>query len=254
MEYSDQMAALSNKKSEIISQLQKRILRWQGYRASASPGDRVGLGPVEEAFPNGVFPIGRVHEFIMASPEQTAASSGFVGGLLSTLMRAGGICLWISPSTTLFPPAINTFGVAPDRIIFITMRRENDIRWALEEALKCTGLAAVVAELREMDFVQSRRLQLAVEKTQVTGFVLRSNPRKVGATACAARWRIQPLPSELEPGLPGVGFPKWEVQLLTVRNGNPGTWRMEWSGGRFTPVVSAPPAIALPEQNRQTGS
>jgi len=34
----------------------------------------------------------------------------------------------------------------------------------MEEALKCAGLAAVIGEVREMDFKQSRRLQLAVEQ------------------------------------------------------------------------------------------
>jgi protein ImuA len=37
----------------------------------------------------------------------------------------------------------------------------------------------------------------------------------------------------LEAGMPGVGFPRWTVELLKVRNGNPGTWQMEWAAGSF---------------------
>jgi protein ImuA len=29
--------------------------------------------------------------------------------------------------------------------------------------------------------------------------------------------------------MPGVGFPRWEVELLKVRNGEPGKWIIEWS-------------------------
>ena len=36
--------------------------------------------------------------------------------------------------------------------------------WVIEEALKCEGLAAVIGEIKELSFTQSRRLQLAVEK------------------------------------------------------------------------------------------
>lgn len=230
------MATRVNNKSEVISQLQKKILRWQGFKPAAGPKNLVGLGPVEHAFPNGVFPTGSIHEFICEAPEQAAASSGFIGGLLSILMRKGSICLWISKSRTLFPPAIKAFGVEPDRIVFIDMKSEKDILWAMEEALKCSGLAAVVAELHGMDFVQSRRLQLAVEKSRVTGFVLRSHLLQIGTTACAARWRISPVPSVLEPGMPGVGLPRWKVELLKVRNGNPGVWMLEWSSERFIPV------------------
>lgn len=231
------MAIPMDNRSEIISRLRTDILRLQGIKEPESQAERIGLGPIESAFPNGVFPIGSVHEFMGSTPEQVAATCGFVGGLLAALMRQGGICLWICASGTLFPPAIHTFGVEPDRIIFVHVKRDRDTLWAMEEALKSEGLAAVVAELHEMDFKQSRRLQLAVEKSRVTGFVLRSNPLGVGNTACAARWQIRPLPSQTVSGLPGVGFPRWQVELLKVRNGNPGCWTMEWSGDRFAPVV-----------------
>ena len=230
------MGALPDSKKEIISQLQKDLLLWQGFRPPDGHAEAIGLGPVESAFPNGVFPVGNIHEFISGNQEQAAASSGFMAGLLAPLMRNGRVCLWISVSRTLFPPSLKTFGIVPDRVIFIDMRREKDVLWVMEEALKCEGLAAVIAELHEIDFIQSRRLQLAVEKSRVTGFILRNNSRSLGATACAARWQVKPVPSELDEGMPGVGFPRWKVELLKVRNGNPGSWVVEWSGGRFIPV------------------
>lgn len=247
------MAVLSDDKRKLIGQLQKHLLRWQGFKPSENHPEGIGLGLVEKAFPNAVFPVGSIHEFIGATPEQTAATSGFIGGILSTLMRKGGVCLWISTSNRLFPPAIKHFGVEPDRIIFIEARREKDILWALEEALKCDRLIAAVAELREMDFSQSLRLQLAVEKSRVTGFVLRSNPLRVGNTACAARWQITPLPSEVAEGMPGVGTPKWGVQLLKVRNGNPGYWEINWSAGQFIADSQPAKVSGLPMRNRKIG-
>ncbi len=224
-------------KKDIISRLQKDILLWQGFvPPPAGTAGFVGLGPVEAAFPNGVFPTGAIHEFLSPEPELAAASGGFIGGLLNGLMQHGGACLWIGVARTLFPPALKTFGVEPDRIIFIDLHREKDVLWAMEEALKCEGLAAVIGELQEISFTQSRRLQLAVEQSRVTGFILRSDPRKLSTTACTARWKITSLPSELEGDMPGIGFPRWNVELLKVRNGNPGSWKMEWSAGRFMEV------------------
>ena len=213
------MVPPSDKKQTIINRLQTDILRWQGFVSAETPAAPIGLGPMEHAFPNAVFPRGSIHEFVCTSVEQTAASSGFISGILAALMGQGGVCLWISTSRSLFPPALKTFNVTPDLVIFITVNGEKEMRWALEEALKCEGLAAVVAESNRLDFVQSRRLQLAVEKSRVTGFILRSEPARVGTTACTARWQVSPLPSQLEPGLPGVGFPRWQVHLLKVRNG-----------------------------------
>jgi len=106
----------------------------------------------------------------------------------------------------------------------------------MEEALKCTGLTAVVCEVCELDFKQSRRLQLAVEQSRVTGFVLRNATTKLGSTACTARWRVKPLPSADLNGLPGLGFMRWQVELLKVRNGQTGSWILEWKDGCFNRV------------------
>jgi protein ImuA len=224
-------------KRELISRLQKDILQWEGYRPPpAGTKDLVGLGPVEAAFPNGVFPLGTVHELVCGNTEQATACGGFVTSLLSILMQNGGACIWIGLSGNLFPMALKAFGVEPDRVIFIHLSKDKEVLWVMEEALKCAGLAAVIGELRELDFKQSRRLQLAVEQSQVTGFILRNQSDKMGSTACAARWQIKPLPGEPVDGLPGLGFPRWQVELLRVRNGQPGNWVVEWSDDKFRPV------------------
>ncbi|RCH56351.1 Error-prone repair protein ImuA [Mucilaginibacter hurinus] len=222
----------------IISKLQQDILRWEGYKPPAGGKTGLGgLGRVEEAFPNGVFPAGAVHEVVCATPGEVAAAAGFVTGLLSALMQEGGACLWVGLSQTLFAPALKAFGIEPDRVIFLNLLRDKDVLWVVEEALKCKGLAAVIGEVSELDFKLSRRLQLAVEQSHVTGFVLRNATKKLGATACAARWHIRSLPSQpVAEGLPGLGPPRWQVELLKVRNGRPGSWVMEWDAGKFVTV------------------
>lgn len=216
--------------------------------AGAAKG--IGLGPVEAAFPNGVFPNGVIHEMLCPTREQLAATSGLLAGLLSALMRNGGPCLWISKDRRLFPPSMGAFNIAPDRVIFIDAGNEKEVLWAMEEALKCKGLAAVVAEVKEISFAQSRRLQLAVESSRVTGFLLRNDLRKLSTTTCVARWQVRPLPGELEDGLPGVGYPRWQVDLMRVRNGSPGSWVLEWRPEGFVQIEHKATGIT---ETRQVG-
>src|SRR5688572_17427077 len=240
---------MASGKADIIAALQKEILSLQGYKAEGdNTAVNVGLGPVIRSFPNAIFPTGAIHELLTEAPEHTAASGGFMAALLAALMQQGGACIWISTSRRYFPPALKAFGVEPDRFVFIDLNRERDVLWALEECLKCEGLAAVIADLAEISFTQSLRLQLAVEQSRVTGFILRTNPRKLNQIASTAQWRITPMPSQLDEGMPGVGFPRWQVELLKVRNGKAGKWKVEWSSGRFAvlpehlvPVVSGQP-------------
>lgn len=213
-------------------ELQTSILRLQGFTFSKNDSLNSELGPIRESFPNASFPLGAVHEFLSEQKEEAASTSGFIAGLLSHLMGNSGAALWISSSRTLFPPALKNFGIDPDRIIFLDMKKEKDVIWAMDEALKCRALVAVVGEMREIDFTASRRLQLAVEQSQVTGLIIRNNYRKLATTACVSRWKVTPLPSEwIE--LPGIGFPKWKVELLRIRNGKPGVWNVQWVDGRF---------------------
>lgn len=227
------MKGLEEKK-EIMRQLKEKLLVLEGFTTGIDrQQDDFGLGPMSAAFPGGTFPIGSVHEFISPTEGCAAASNGFISGLLSTHMQKGGICLWISAQRKVFPPALKFFGIEPHHVIFIDLRREKDILWVMEQGLKCKALAAVVAELGNISFAESRRLQLAVESSRVTGFLHRQRPHIENTLACVSRWKIKPLPSQPADGLPGVGFPRWEVELVKIRNGKPGIWQLEWQNGGF---------------------
>ena len=240
-------------KADIIASLQKEILSLQGYRAvSDGAAVNVGLEAITRVFPRAVFPTGVLHEFLTEAPEHTAASGGFIAGLLSALMQRGGACIWISTSRRLFPPALKMFGVEPDRFIFVDLQREKDVMWAMEESLKCEGLVAVIADLAEMSFTQSRRVQLVAEQSGVTCFLLRTDPRRLHTIASIAQWKVRPLPSRLEDGMPGVGFPRWQVELLKVRNGQPGIWNVEWSAGKFL-LLPEERVVAASGQKRKAG-
>ena len=239
------MTALASK-HDIVRGLQKEILSLQGGSGVRSSGPiRTGLGPLEGAFPQRVFPTAAVHEFISAGPAAAAATSGFVTGLLHYLDAGSAApCIWISAHRTLYPPALKAFGLPADDIVFIDLPTERDALWAAEEALKCEGLAAVVCEVRELTFTQSRRLQLAVESSRVTGFIHRRNPRSAAPNACVSRWHITPLASAPDDGMPGLGHPRWNVHLPKIRNGRPGTWQLEWTGRSFQHLSTTTPLLA----------
>lgn len=216
-----------------VELLKKELLRLQGLRGQSNAVLDQRLGPIAAAFPNGSFPLGAIHEFVSAAPETSAVTSGFMFGVLSTLMTEQKLCMWISHQRRVFPPSLTWFGIAPERIIFLDVSKEQDVLWAVDEALKCKGLSAVVGEVKDLDFTASRRLQLAVEQSMTTGFILRNNLKKLNTTACVSRWKLSSLASEAFEDLPGIGLPKWHVELLRIRNGRPGSWNVQWRNGAF---------------------
>lgn len=223
-------ALMSSSKKDIIRQLEREILPLEGLKVLRTDHQpKLDFPAIESAFPNKAFPVGCMHEFISFSDEDGAATSGFLTFLLGKFMKLGRVCIWVSASRTIFPPALRIFGVEPDQFIFIDLKSERDVLYTIEEALKCKNLTAVIGQVDEISFKQSRRLQLAAENSRVTGFILRQNPKVANTIACVSRWQITSLESKMIDGMPGVGFPRWNIELLKVRNGTPGNWKVEWS-------------------------
>ena len=191
------------------------------------------LYPFANAFPFHQFPLGCMHEFICPTNESFSASSAFVCGILSSLKQNKGTIIWISSSQKMFPPSFTTFGITPHNIIFINPDKPKDILYTTEEALRCKGISAVITDIRELTFKQSRRLQLATEQSRVTGFVLRNKPKLINTTACVSRWMITPAISSSYENLPGICFPSWNADLQKVRNGKPQSWKITWRDGHF---------------------
>jgi len=205
------------------------------------------IGPFETAFPNQVFPTGAVHEFISYEPEHAAATNGFITGILSYLVGKSGFSIWVGAAKTIFPPALQFFGIDPEHIIFLNVSNR-DILWTVEEALKCQAVSAVVGMLPELSFKESRRLQLAVEQSHVTGFIHRYKPGAENITACVSRFKIKSISSLVADGLPGVGYPHWQADLVKVRNGKPGGWQLQWNGSGFEEFSTGQRIISIPQK------
>lgn len=239
-------------KIALARQLQAGINAMQGMGKITHEPAQAGLAPFTEAFPGNVFPLGAVHECISYAPSHAAATTGFISAIAGKLAKEGGLTLWVAGGRKLFPAGLKQFGLEPDRIVFISTTRPGEALWIIEEALRCEALTAVIGEVRELGFTASRRLQLAVEKSGVTGFLHRYCPKAENAVACTTRWKITALPSGIEQGLPGVGHSSWDVQLLKVRNGKPHAWQVSWQGKSFTQLSDT--SLALPDTNqRQSG-
>lgn len=243
----------STAKKQLINQLKEKIISMESF-STGSDNQKLDfeLGEINASFPKGVFPTGAVHEFLSPTEACATVANGFLAGLLSKLMSKGGICLWVGVGRKLHPPGLKFFNLEPHRIIFVDVRLRQDALWVMEQALKCSALVAVVAEVRDVSFTESRRLQLAVEQSKVTGFIHRQEPPVATSLACVSRWLVRPLASRTPANLPGVGFPCIEVELAKIRNGKPDCWQLEWRAGAFRHLTRTKPAISFPTQVNQS--
>ncbi|MDF1794503.1 MAG: hypothetical protein P1U88_21505 [Thalassobaculaceae bacterium] len=230
----------------------------------------LGCAVLADHLPEDGLALGRVHELVgeARSEVRDAAVFGFACALLS---RFGtGAILWCARRANVLGGAPSARGLAslgldPARVIFVDAEEEADRLWAMEEGLSVPGLAAVVAELdpaRRSEATASRRLQLAAEKSGVTGLILRprlTTSRGVGdrvPVAVETRWRITAAPS---PYGPHDVRPVWDVVLERARRGRPGAWRLAWDAGSAVleealPCEALARAVPQTVEMRQTGN
>jgi protein ImuA len=216
---------------ENIERLRQEI----GGIAAGTAGQGGRQGPNIQPLPFRGLPSHSVHEIEGAAwdCETGAAAAGFAAILLSRF-TSGPIVWVVRGEDTPFPPRLASFGLDPDRLIFCRCRNNTEALAAVEEALRAPGIAAALGEIGDVTLTQSRRLHLICERIGSTGFLLRrqfhgapSSIRKAQGSAATTRWRIQFAPTQT--GEPGLGAPRWRLDLLYCRGGMPASYLVEWS-------------------------
>lgn len=210
-------------RNRVISELKDRIALLEGNAGKRSGCLAFGVPEIDAVLPGGGLAHGAIHEF-------AGGGAGTVDGAAAALCVAGiaartrGQVLWCLTRPDLFFPALMQAGLHPDRVIFAEADREQDVLESMEEGLSYGGLGAVVGEIVRLPMTASRRLQLAAEKTGTMGLVVRRWRRQLEAsdfgqpTASTTRWRVSVLSSEELP-VPGVGRPRWLLELMRVKAG-----------------------------------
>src|SRR6266550_2809015 len=116
--------------------------------------------------------LGEVHELAPTAPFHSGASLGFALAL-STLVPRDGPVVWVQQdfaaleTGTLYGLGCDLFGLASSRLLVVRAATPRDTLWAMEEALKTRGIAAVIGELagegQAADLTATRRLSLAAQ-------------------------------------------------------------------------------------------
>src|SRR6202166_1879883 len=159
-----------------------------------------GLDELDHFLPQGGLPLGHMHEVIEggATSEYAGLATLFIAGIVA---RLSGPVLWCLRGRDLFAPALARIGLHPDRVIYCETWKDRDVLPAMEEGLRCKGLAGVVGEATRLSLNTSRRLQLCAGESGVTALVIR-RWRHAGdkehanePSAAATRWRVAPSPS-----------------------------------------------------------
>lgn len=205
----------------------------------------LGVAAIDGALGGGLV-RGALHEIAAAGEAHLAAAAGFALAV-SARGAARKSTVWIAEDMALaesgapYGPGLDVFGVVPEHLLTVAAARTRDLLWAMEEALRCRAVSAVIGEVRhgEIDSVAVRRLSLAATESGALALLLRASPPHDASTA-ATRWIVGAAPDA-----------SFAVALTRNRRGSLGAWTLQWSDEdeRFVLATPAQP-VAAPAADR----
>jgi protein ImuA len=230
----------------VAAALREKVRRLERAHSAQRAGQQavpLGVPAIDALLPDGLL-TGALHE-IEAGPAPSGrvaahdgAATAFAAHLLGRFgtLRPNGTLLWCRRpfGASDAPPYAAALAAwfDPARLLMVTVRRDEDLFWAMEEGLR-SGMAAVLGETRATDLVAGRRLSLAAEKSGVPALLLRGQPAPA-QSVCTTRWRVASAATHSTPGLNDVGASRWRIELKRNRFGAPSvtetpTWLLEWN-------------------------
>jgi len=173
------------------------LLRRLERPADRSAQRRISTGcdPLDAALPGQGFLRGSLVEWLGDGP-------GCGAGMLALraareACREGGALVVIDPRRNFYPPAAAAWGVDLGNTIVIRQAQRKQSQWALDQALRCSHVAAVVAWPQQLDSRTFRRLQLAVETSGCLGLLIRSAIAQRDSSWADVRLLVSPVEQTL---------------------------------------------------------
>lgn len=200
---------------------------------------RTGISEIDLKLPEEGLSRYGLHEFSGADHAATPAASAYLLTLLRQLAQIAGAAsgapvLWCQTAGMrrefglAHGAGLSGFGFDPQNFLFVDGVRNNDVLWALEEGARAGCLLAVIGEVDEVSFTQTRRLSLAAATTGTPVLLLRPHQDR-SASAAETRWQAEARPGKSDPFVAETpGSMRWHIELNRCRGGQPGNWTVEW--------------------------
>jgi protein ImuA len=168
---------------------------------------------------------------------EAAACGVALGVILSLAERPDQPVLWVQEHGAMreagrpYGPGLMGLGLAPERLIVVSVKGGMDVLAAAEMGLEEPGLAGVLAELPARlpaDMLKlGKRLALRAEAQRTPCLLLHSTPEPV-ETPVASRWTVASRAPQQGRALFPDLTPAFDVQLTKNRFGPLGRWAVQW--------------------------
>ena len=186
----------------------------EGRRPCEDAAVSSGCRALDRILPERGFRRGTLVEWLSAGEASGAETLALVAA--REACGKGGVLVVFDRARQFYPPAAVRLGIDPGDLIVVQAASRADNTWAMNQTLRCPGVAVVLAWPEGLEGHDFRRFQLAVEEGGGLGLLVR--PQDVGHEPSWAdvRLLVEPLP------MSASGHARRIIRVLRCRGGTGG--------------------------------
>ncbi len=184
---------------DLVAALRDQIERLEGGRRRQdqnSPPAPVSTGceALDRLLPGGGLRRGTLVEWLARG--EGAGAETLAVGVAVQACRDGGALVVVDGRRQFYAPAAARLGIELGRMIVVQAAAEADQAWALDQALRCPAVAAVLAWAARLEGRGFRRLQLAAEQGGGLGLLMRPADALKEPSWADVRFWVEPMGAE----------------------------------------------------------
>lgn len=200
-----------------LETLRRKIVQAEEARRRDSRGVvSSGCGPLDKMLPEGGLRWGTLAEWFALGEGNGSSTLALLAA--REACRDGGMLVVLDGRREFYPPPVVRMGIALEQLLVVRAGDAADHLWALDQSLRCRGVAAVLAWPEKLDPRAFRRLQLAAEEGGGLGLFVRSGTARYDPSWADVRFFVEPLP----PGSAQSAPRRLRIHLLRCRGGTEG--------------------------------
>lgn len=192
----------------------------------AHPPLSTGCAACDTLLPGAGLRRGTLLEWL--SPNCGSGAASLALAAARNVLAAGGALVVCDRQAKLAPTALSAFAIVLKRVIVVRAKSDADHLWAIDQALRSSAVAIVLARVARLNDKTSRRLQLAAEQGGAIGLLVRPANIRGQPTWADAQLLVTPLTGHAQRA--------WRVECVRAR-GSTETQRpveLEWQASTGT--------------------
>jgi len=177
----------------VLETLRRRLARLEKlYSRNSNTVVATGCAALDRFLPAGGLPCGALIEFLAPDDGSGAVELALLSARQAC--RHGKPLVVVDRAGQFYPPAAVCLGISIQQLLIVQPRNHSDEHWTISQALRCTGVGAVLAWPGTIDHRSFRRLQLAAEHGGGLGLLIRPPSARREPSWAQVRLAVEPLP------------------------------------------------------------